>query len=338
MMLVASLWAIVLYETAVDGLSETGNSLLDRTAQVIEVGDRLDQIELRLQAVQDEPRLGTADLSMGVNQLMQQITELEDLTAPEGEGDRTLADLASHFGGELYDLAAASPDDPEIAHTATHALGTAMAIRHELGRVSRATQQHYQIEYDRMLARLRWWALGLSVTFLVVINLSIMGIIRAAAMVVRPVDQLVEASRRLAREEFGHRVEIRGSDEFAELARATNGLAEQLQMNEQRRLETLHQVARTMGHELNNAIAIIDLQLRLATRDGDLDAKDEHVKQIRAALARMTRTVDSLSHIRRVVLTDYVGEQKMVDLTRSAEDPPEPEAHPAGSAGATAAR
>jgi methyl-accepting chemotaxis protein len=340
MMLVASLWAIILYESAIDGLSETGNALLDRTALVIEVEDHLGQIELRLQAVRDDPRVASVEVADGVDELVDQLSEIEVIIRGPEATDHPLTGLAGRLGKEMHEMAAALPDVAEVDHTATHALRTAMAIRHELGQLSRVTQQHYQIEYDRLLARLRWWALGLSVTFLLVINLSIMGIIRAAAMVVRPVDQLVEASRRLAREEFDHRVEVRGSDEFAELARATNGLAEQLQTNEQRRIETLQQVARTMGHELNNAIAIIDLQLRLAARDGELNkaGSGEHLHQIHEALSRMTRTVGSLSQIRRVVLTDYVGEQKMVDLTRSAEDVVEPEEQPSESAGAPAAR
>jgi signal transduction histidine kinase len=138
------------------------------------------------------------------------------------------------------------------------------------------------------------------------------------------VERLVEASRRLGREEFDYRVRLRATDEFGELAAAYNRLAEQLQANEQRKLETLSQTAVMLNHELNNAGAIIKLQLQLLERQNvGNPAFARALVQIHESLARMTVTLERLKHVRRIVLTDYTADTKMLDLERSvAEEVP----------------
>jgi methyl-accepting chemotaxis protein len=144
-----------------------------------------------------------------------------------------------------------------------------------------------------------------------------------AGMILKPVDRLVEASRRLAREDFSVRVELEQRDEFGELARAYNSLAAQLQANEERKIETLRQVARTLNHELNNAIAIIQLQLDLAAkRSGNDGLQSDRLREIQQALSRMAGTVAALTRVRRIVLTDYLSGVKMLDLEASVADEP----------------
>jgi len=110
------------------------------------------------------------------------------------------------------------------------------------------------------------------------------------------------------------------NDEFGQLAQAYNHMAEELEAAERRRMEVLGQVALTMNHELNNVINIIELQLSLVSkRPEDRDAMENHLKQIRQSLGRMTKVVEELRHARRIVLTDYTAGVKMLDLHRSAE-------------------
>src|SRR5436190_15002983 len=106
----------------------------------------------------------------------------------------------------------------------------------------------------------RLWqiVLGLTFLFILLINLSIVAVLRIAGMVLRPVERLIEGTRELARGRYDFRVEVERDDEFAELARSYNGLAAQLAENEQRKLEVLGQVGLTLNHELNNASAIIE--------------------------------------------------------------------------------
>jgi len=165
--------------------------------------------------------------------------------------------------------------------------------------------------------------IALTLAALVMVNISVVVLLKAAQMVLKPVGALVESSRELAAEHFDHRVVIDQGDEFAELAHAYNRLAEQLQANEERKTETLRQLAVTLNHDLNNAMSIIEMQLGLMDRQaGGNPALGAHLQQIRASLSRMTGTVASLKHIRRIVLTDYTPGQKMVDLERSVS--PEP--------------
>lgn len=173
-------------------------------------------------------------------------------------------------------------------------------------------------EYASLVSRFRWIVLGLTIVFLIVINISVVMLLRTAAMVLQPVESLIEGTRELAHENFAHRVRIDQDDEFGELARAYNHMADQLQANEARKLETLGQVALTLNHELNNAMAIISLQLQLLSRHGgDGRGVEGYAKQIRESVARMTATVDSLKRVRRIVLTDYSAGVKMLDLKRS---------------------
>lgn len=166
----------------------------------------------------------------------------------------------------------------------------------------------------------RGLVLGLTLAALVMVNIAVFVLLRTAMVVLKPVGQLVEGSRELAAERFEHRVNVEQGDEFGELATAYNRLAEQLQANEERKAETLRQLAVTLNHDLNNAMATIEMQLSLLGRQsGGNSNLERYCREIQSTLARMSKTVASLKHIRRVVLTDYVDGQKMVDLERSVD-------------------
>jgi two-component system sensor histidine kinase BaeS len=145
-----------------------------------------------------------------------------------------------------------------------------------------------------------------------------------SSMILKPVDRLVDASRRLAREEFDHRIAMDRRDEFGELAAAYNSLAAHLQANEQRRMDVLQQVARTLNHELNNALAIIQLQLDRVSRSrvigSDAMAQAQPLHEMQEALTRMADTVAALGKVRRIVLTDYASGMKMLDLQASVAE------------------
>lgn len=192
-----------------------------------------------------------------------------------------------------------------------------------------------------MVVSIRRIVMGLAVVFLIGINLSVALLLWHGRMILRPVEKLLDATRALGEGRYDHRVNLDQHDEFDELARAFNGLAEKLGAEERRQLETLGQVALAMNHEINNAITIIELQLRLLTRkstDGNGAASGEkHLHEIRQSLHRMTAAVAALRSARRIVLTDYIPGVKMLDLARSqqpadeAADEPAPEMTGAGT-------
>ena len=201
---------------------------------------------------------------------------------------------------------------------------TAMELGELVRRIDTIARNHAREEQLALTSRLRWLILGMALGYLFVVNVSIVVLWRASSMVLKPVDQLVETSRQLTRERFDHRDKLIGNDEFAELANGYNVLAERLRADEQQRMEMLGQVALTLNHELNNAIATIEMQLQLLTRGSAGDGKFElGLRRIRSGLRRMTQTVESLKHIRRIVLTDYIAGVKMLDLQRSVAESPD---------------
>lgn len=232
--------------------------------------------------------------------------------------------------------AVGTAQDPDwAAQHRREALASAVALRQEILILSRNVASHGEAEQKALTSRFRWLVLVLTIVFLLVINVSIFALLRSAGMILKPVEKLVEATRELGRERFDYRVELDQKDEFDELATAYNSLAGQLQANEQRKLEMLGQVALTLNHELNNAAAIIELQLQLLGRQANGNAGlEKYARQIRESLSRMTRTVELLKHVRRIVLTDYVSGVKMLDLERSVspeERPAEPVSAEAGT-------
>lgn len=199
------------------------------------------------------------------------------------------------------------------------AMIVAYGLRQDIFALGRNIGTHGEREQAEITSRFRWLVLGLTAMFLLLINTSIIVLLRTTGMILKPVEKLIAATQELARERFDFRVDLEQNDEFDQLARAYNNLAGQLQVNEQRKLETLQQVALTLSHELNNAAAIIELQLQLLDRQsGGNPALEKCARQIHDSLGRMTRTVELLKQIRRIVLTDYVSGVKMLDLEKSA--------------------
>ena len=210
----------------------------------------------------------------------------------------------------------ATTHDPELsARYEVQLLEAAGHLRDDILHITRFGNDHAHALEVALTRRFRYIVVVLGIGCLPVVNTSILLLLRASVMILRPVERLVDASRRLALEQFDHRVDVDQSDEFGELATAFNRLAAQLQENEQRKVETLHQTAATLN--------TIELQLRLLSkRAGRPEAFEACLKQIRQNLARMAQVVEAVKHVRRVVVTDYADGIKMLDLEQSVKDAP----------------
>jgi nitrate/nitrite-specific signal transduction histidine kinase len=201
------------------------------------------------------------------------------------------------------------------------AITASIGLRQGILDAGRLMRDHIAGEAHATVVWFRFVVLGLAIIFLLVINLSVLLLMRMGNMILKPVDALVDASRHLAREEFDYRVAQQlGATEFSELATAFNRMAEGLQASERRKLETLSQTAIMLNHELNNASAIIKLQLKLLERQSEGNPTFERcLRQIHDSLSRMTGTLEALKRVRRIVLTDYTPETKMLDLEKSVQ-------------------
>jgi methyl-accepting chemotaxis protein len=320
----AAIWMLQDVLGALDRSNTQDAAIVDTTNRM---GTEINEIEIELRAIQIGRSRHLDDLISHIEALKEDTSAFgQDYEQPLPEAkalyERITANLAV-FEREVGMLSTL-PDEGLARTHMESALQASMTLRQDIWTVGRMMREHTALLQRGAIGWFRWVVLGLAVVFLLVINISVMMMVRMGQMVLRPVERLVEASRRLGREEFDYRVQLRADDEFGELAAAYNRLAEQLQANERRKLETLAQAAVALNHELNNAGAIIKLQLQLLERQSTgSPAFARALVQIHESLARMTVTLERLKHLRRIVLTDYTeGAEgmKMLDLERSAAE------------------
>jgi HAMP domain-containing protein len=327
LLLIAAIVAMLLLQNVLEDLDHVNSSAMAGTTKTSALGLTITNIEAELNDIRLREEAHLDDLIDAVETLRRQVEDLGGFAVVRTEAGvhyRRLLELVPQFIEHVGNLA--TTRDPALSAVhADQAMTASTAIRREISAIHQVAQAHVEKEQLAATTKFRWVVIGVAIVFLAVINLSILALLRASTIILRPVDRLVEASRRLAREEFDYRVDVAQHDEFDELALAFNRLAGQLQFNEQRKIETLQHVARTLNHELNNAVSIIELQLsRLARNSGGGQSLAEPLEQIHQTLERMSRTVDALKRIRRIVLTDYLEGVKMLDLQRSVEGAPSP--------------
>ncbi len=105
----------------------------------------------------------------------------------------------------------------------------------------------------------------------------------------RPVRELTEASRALARGDLGRRVRVASSDELGELSNAFNQMAENLERLEKLRKDMTADVA----HELRNPLAVMQAQVE-GILDGVYPATAESLTPILDQTHLLGRLVDDL--------------------------------------------
>ncbi len=104
------------------------------------------------------------------------------------------------------------------------------------------------------------WILG------AVLGVGLLAMLAAVVLsgrIVRPIEELTEASRRMGAGDLGHRVEVRSADEIGELASAFNSMAASLEHQEHLRRNMVTDVA----HELRTPLTNLRGQLE-AVQDG----------------------------------------------------------------------
>ncbi len=264
-----------------------------------------------------QPELGPCDRQL--QRIRAALDQLNDhpMTRPDGRVRDTFERARMAAQPLLTSLGVSSRagiDTPAL-------LAARVEWQQQLQELEQAVRTEVGASQSRVAREFRVLVFVLTVAAMAMVNIAAIVLLRTAQMILRPVDALVVGSRELAAERFTHRVSVPLSDEFAELAHAYNHLAEQLQVSESRKAEALRQLAVTLNHELNNAASIIEMQLSLLARQpGAHPDQARCLREIRASLGGISQTIASLKEIRRVVLTDYLPGQKMVDLERSIAD------------------
>lgn len=79
----------------------------------------------------------------------------------------------------------------------------------------------------------------------------------------------------------------------------------------------LLEMARTLGHEINNPLNIIYLALELVNRslkEGDIERVKENLNRIYQASERIKNIVNKLTSLQKPAFKDYVNGKRMLDL------------------------
>ena len=134
--------------------------------------------------------------------------------------------------------------------------------------------------------------------------------------ILKPVEALTRAARRLGTGDLGSRVPAGGSDEIGELSRAFNAMAEDLARQESLRRTMVSDVA----HELRTPLTNLRCQIE-ALEDGLLPASPETVHSLREEVLLLSRLVEDLQTISvadagRLALDR--GEARLQDLVEGA--------------------
>lgn len=105
----------------------------------------------------------------------------------------------------------------------------------------------------------------------------------------RPLDELVEASNKVAEGDYSVRVDIKGTPEIRSLLHGFNSMAERLQMNDQQRRAMLADVS----HELRTPITVIQGNVE-GILDGMYSADEVRLRSILEETQILSRLVDDL--------------------------------------------
>jgi signal transduction histidine kinase len=134
----------------------------------------------------------------------------------------------------------------------------------------------------------RWLLRGLAAAAV----LAVLVMLTFFRRVFAPVEALTGGARALASGRLDARVDVRGNDEIAELARAFNGMAEALERNENARRNMVSDVA----HELRTPLTNIRGQIE-AAQDGLVAPDAKFLESIAEDTALLARLVDDLQQL-----------------------------------------
>ena len=126
------------------------------------------------------------------------------------------------------------------------------------------------------------------VGFFVLVTVVFVGV-RSFRRLSRPLDELVEASNKVAEGDFSARVEVKGPPEIRTLLHGFNSMAEKLQVNDQQRRNMLADVS----HELRTPLTVIQGNVE-GILDGMYPADEARLKSILEETQVLSRLIEDL--------------------------------------------
>ena len=128
---------------------------------------------------------------------------------------------------------------------------------------------------------------------------------------VRPIQRMKDASRRIAAGEYEERVEVPGEDELGALAHSFNQMAQTLEETEVRRRQLVGDVA----HELRTPLANIRSVME-GLVDGVLPPDPSTFHQVEREVGRLQRLVQDLEELSRAEAGQLLLEKERVEPSR----------------------
>lgn len=136
---------------------------------------------------------------------------------------------------------------------------------------------------------------------------------QTANRILRPVNKVTETARGISETDLRRRIEVRGTDEIARLARTFNDMLDRLE----EAFRTQRRFVDDAGHELRTPITIIQGQLE--TLGDDPKDRERTLAIVMDELDRMSRFVNDLLLLARAERPDFLS-LDTVDLTALTEE------------------
>jgi signal transduction histidine kinase len=239
-----------------------------------------------------------------------------------GEMDDLLERTTALFNGIALGDDHAAVDEPLLAQSAEPRLRTVATLRLAANDLYTRARQLTDLESARFHATQKRMTLALAAVFLTVLALTFLNGWMALATLERRVVLLRDGAEQVAAGNLGHRLDLQGNDELAELGNAFDRMTERLQQTYQS-LESsnreLEAFSYAVSHDLRAPLRSVSgfSQAVLEDYGPQLDARGRQYLELANDGAReMGRLIDDLLSLSRVARAELVPRQ--VDLSALA--------------------
>jgi nitrogen fixation/metabolism regulation signal transduction histidine kinase len=138
-----------------------------------------------------------------------------------------------------------------------------------------------------------------------------------SARITKPVEELAEGAREVASGRWDTRIDVRGSDEIGQLAKAFNEMTQTLAAQKERLVQTervaaWRELARRLAHELRNPLFPMQITIENLQKARQLDAKQflevfhESTATLKAELANLNSIVGRFSDFSKMPAPQFV--------------------------------
>ena len=217
------------------------------------------------------------------------------------EGGRKLGIVRRSAAG-AGELQLVDPDQRVLSSPDGTALGRLFVMPPPPGAERGAGESIGRVQRALLLAALAAGSVGLLLSFAI------------GRRILRPVEALTAAARRMEAGDLDQRVEVRGQDEIGDLARAFNAMAERRATAERLRRDLVSDVA----HELRSPLTNLRCQIE-GLQDGLIQPTPEALGSLAEEVALLATLVDDLQDLALAEAGQLELEREPLDLAAEVE-------------------